>query len=266
MDESSAITLPSPLDVLDSSIGFDNSPGISISDFRMQYKDLEELGKINCYDVGCQQESLDELSNVSEHEDGAHSTALIEPLLNKQLNANEKFTATIPSRPYLYGKQLHSNTSKEISTSLDYFKTSNGSVPQNAFPINDPVSHHHAHYQHHHHFKQNDSLAHYLLDNTNSTAQINGLSGQQLTILEPLKCSKLQPITMNASSAYQGRLPNVASTRTRKRTDSSVEGMIQYHLLNLIFYSPYTNYIGIVFINSIRRLSVDPLYNRRRIN
>ena len=89
MDESSAVTLPSPLDVLDNSIGADNSSGISISDFRAEYKDLVELGKVHSSDVGCQQDMSEDTTNISENEDGSTPIALLDPMFKKQSGFNE---------------------------------------------------------------------------------------------------------------------------------------------------------------------------------
>ena len=224
MDESSAMTLPSPLDVLDDSIAADNSSAISISDFRMEYKDLADLGKLNCSDVGCQQESVDQ---TSDNEECIASTPLLEPLLTKQLNTNEKSSFT--TRPYLYGKQLHSHTNKNGVVGVSP-KTANGTPIENSFHSsnNIPVLHH-AHYDHHHHqFKQTENLPDYLLpDKTNATASsTNGVkpNQQQLAKFEPLMCNNLPTILNQSSQIPPGTLPNVSIVRSHKQKCSSIDG------------------------------------------
>jgi len=223
MDESSAMTLPSPLDVLDDSITADNSSAMSISDFRMEYKDLAELGKLNCSDVGCQQENVNQ---TNENEDCTASTPLLEPLLMKQLNTNEK--PTLPSKPYLYGKQLHSHTNKNGVVGVSP-KSANETPMKNAFQSSNsiPVPHH-AHYDHHHHFKQNETLPHYILpDKTNSTtSSTNGAmpNQQQLTKLDPLTCNNLPTMHNQSSQMPPGTLPNVSIVRCHKQKCSSVDG------------------------------------------
>jgi hypothetical protein len=223
MDESSAMTLPSPLDVLDNSITADNSSAMSISDFRMEYKDLAELGKLNCFDVGCQQENVNQ---TDENQDCTASSPLLEPLLTKQLNTNETSTFTLPSRPYLYGKQLHSHTNKNGDVGVSP-KAENGTPMKNpSHPSSNIPVPHHAHYDHH--FKESKTLPHYILsDKTNSTASsTNGVmpSQQQLTKLEPLTCNNLPTVLNQSSQMPPGTLPNVSIVRSHKQKCSSVDG------------------------------------------
>ena len=231
MDESSAVTLPSPLDVLDNSIGADNSSGISISDFRAEYKDLVELGKVHSSDVGCQQDMSEDTNNISENEDGSTPIALLDPMFKKQSGFNEN-SITNNSRAYLYGRQLHSdNTTTDTSHVVDHPKPSNGTVAKTAFLNNIPSSHH-AHYSHHHHpYKQPEYSSTKHSDYSNS---VNGMKKLQQPEQQPLECNNI-PVDLNNPSAIYpqqrppmvcGTLPVVASTCSRKQICSSVDGTI----------------------------------------
>ena len=208
MDESSAVTLPSPLDVLDNSVAHDNSSGISISDFRMEFKDLAELGKINSLDVGCQQEAL-EPSNASENEDCTTNSPLLEPLLRNHLQSNEgssnlRYTQ---SRPYLYGKQLHTLKQNDISATPKLELMNSRNI---RFSTASPTPYHHAHYEHHHNFKKNC---------------LNGLSQKQLIISETSKCNNFPTIPNDYA-----KLPNLPAGRAltnyrcNKQKCSSIDG------------------------------------------
>ena len=231
MDESSAVTLPSPLDVLDNSIGADNSSGISISDFRAEYKDLVELGKVHSSDVGCQQDMSEDTNNISENEDGSTPIALLDPMFKKQSGFNET-SITNNSRAYLYGRQLYSdNTTKDTSHIVDHPKPSNGTVAKNAFTNNIPSSHH-AHYSHHHHpYKQTEYSS---TKNSDYSTSVNGMKKLQQPEQQSLECNK-SPVDLNNPSAIYpqrqppmvcGTLPVVASTCSRKQICSSVDGTI----------------------------------------
>ena len=240
MDESSAVTLPSPLDVLDESVVNDNSSGISISDFRMEFKDLAELGKINSFDVGCQQETQ-EHTNGSENEDCSTNSPLLEPLLRKHLQSVEGSSnpAYTQSRPYLYGKQIHSLKQNDISSSPKiYQKPSHEEELMNArnvrAPTASPTPFHHAHYEHHHHFKQNEDLSDFLFKNSKNN--LNGLTHKQFHVSETSKCNNF-PIVPNdfikSSNNPQGRvLPNISNYRCHKQKGSSVDGKMNF--LNFI--------------------------------
>ena len=243
MDESSAVTLPSPLDVLDESVANDNSSGISISDFRMEFKDLAELGKVNCLDVGCQQETL-EPSNASENEECNADSPLLEPLLRKHLNSNDapSNTAYTQSRAYLYGKQLHSLKQNDISISPKiYSKTLHEEDLMNTRNIQAsvaPTPYHHAHYEHHHHFRQNEDLPNYLSKSASNCT--NGVAHKQLNTSETSKCNNFPTIRkdcINSSSipVCGKTLPNMSNSRCHKRKGSSVDGNHEFRIFVLIF-------------------------------
>ena len=231
MDESSAVTLPSPLDVLDNSIANDNSSGISISDFRMEFKDLAELGKINSLDVGCQQEAL-EPSNASENEDCTANSPLLEPLLRNHLISNEgssnlRYTQ---SRPYLYGKQLHSLKQNDISASpkLELMHSRNIRAPSTS-----PSTYHHAHYEHHHNFKKNC---------------LNDMNQKQLIISETSKCNNFPTIPIDyvkTSKLPDGRA--LTNYRCHRQKCSSIDGSLRF-ISNIYFiYHEYYFSISIQF-------------------
>ena len=116
MDESSGITLPSPTDVFDVSFKAEDSSVITMSDFRLEYRDVIAKEKSTSSDVQCQQETP-EKSSAPKDEVFTSSSPLPEPLLKNEVKTNEPRDQG--SHPYLYGKQIHSKTSPHILCQLN---------------------------------------------------------------------------------------------------------------------------------------------------